>query len=292
MRCTAAIRRFICLLLVSIPFCGPAAERPTTYATGGGELSVVTLNLYHDKAQWPKRLPMIVAELKRLRPDAIALQEVLQHETLPNQAQTIATALGYRYVFVSTDPTDQARRYGNALLTRHPILAQDWKKLEPLDDSRTALHLRVAIDGRAVNLYDTHLHWTDEGGAIRRQQVSGLLDFIAATRDGAPSIVMGDFNAETAAPELQALSKDFVEAYAVLHPQSQTDPKARSTLNLAYFAPKHIDQIFLRRDAFEPLQAQIILNQVGPEGVWPSDHYGVHVRLRWPPSRLANDARP
>ncbi len=280
MRCTATIRIFICLLLVSIAFCGFAAKRPTTTTESGSELSVVTLNLYHDKAQWPKRLPMVVAELKRLRPDAIALQEVLQHETLPNQAQTIAAALGYRYVFVSTDPADRTRRYGNAILTRHPILAQHWKKLEPLDDSRTALHLRISIDGRIVNLYDTHLHWTDEGGAIRRQQVAGLLEFIAATSGAAPSIVMGDFNAEAAAPELQALSTQYVEAYATLHPQSRTDQKARSTLNTAYFAPKHIDQVFLQRDALEPIEARIILNQPGAEGVWPSDHYGVHVRMR------------
>lgn len=285
----ATIHKFICLLLIFMPTSSHAAKRPTP----PHELSVVTLNLYHDKAQWPKRLPMIVAELKKLQPDAIALQEVLQHETLPNQAQTIASALGYRYVFVSTDPADQVRRYGNAILTRHPILAQDWKKLEPLDDSRTAMHLRISVDGRMVNLYDTHLHWTDGGGAIRRQQVAGLLDFIAATRDGAPSIVMGDFNAETAAPELQALSKDFVEAYALLHPQAQTDPKARSTLNLAYFAPKHIDQIFLqRRDAFEPTDARIILDRADAEGVWASDHYGVYVRLRWLPSRPVNAGGP
>lgn len=288
----ATIHKVICLLLTLMPISSHAAKRSSVAPTPQHELSLVTLNLYHDKAQWPKRLPMIVAELKRLQPDAIALQEVLQHESLPNQAQTIAAALGYRYVFVSTDPADQARRYGNAILTRHPILAQDWKKLEPLDDSRTAMHLRISIEGRLVNLYDTHLHWTDEGGAIRRQQVAGLLDFIAVTRDGAPSVVMGDFNAETAAPELQALSKDFVEAYAVLHPQAKTDPKTRSTLNLAYFAPKHIDQVFLQRDAFDPIEARIILDQADAEGVWPSDHYGVHVRLRWLPSRPMNAAGP
>lgn len=290
MRAIAGIRNAVCLLALSLP--SVALAWTSADEEKNTELSLVTLNLYHDKAQWPKRLPMIVAELKRLQPDAIALQEVLQHETLPNQARTIAAALGYRYVFVSTDPVDQARRYGNAILTRHPILAQHWKKLEPLDDSRTALHLRVAIDGRIVNLYDTHLHWTDEGGNIRRQQVAGLLEFVAATSGNAPSIVMGDFNAETTAPELQGLSARFAEAYAALHSQERTDPKTRSTLNLVYFAPRHIDQVFLQRDAFEPIQARIILNQVGPEGVWPSDHYGVHVRLRWPPSRLANGAQP
>lgn len=282
------IHIIICLLLVLAPFCGRAAERTPKDAQA---LSLVTINLYHDKAQWPKRLPLIVAELKRLRPDVIALQEVLQHETLPNQAQTLADALGYRYAFSSTDPPAQARRYGNALLTRHRIIAQDWKSLEPLDDSRTALHLRVDIDGRIVNVYNTHLHWTDAGAAIRQKQLAGLLDFIAATGDGAPTVVMGDFNAEADAPELQAMSAQYIEAYATLHPASTTDRKARSTLNLAYFEPKHIDQVFLQRGAFEPIEARIILDRASAEGVWPSDHYGVQVRLRPLPSRPVNDRR-
>lgn len=289
MRIAARIQTILCLLLALVSVCGCATEQAQK---GRHELSLVTLNLYHDKAQWPKRLPLIVAELKRLNPDAIALQEVLQHETLPNQAQTLADALGYRYAFSSTDPPGQARRYGNALLTRHRILAQDWKKLEPLDDARTALHLRIAIDGRIVNLYNTHLHWTDAGGAIRQRQLAGLLDFIAATRDGAPTVVMGDFNAEASAPELQAISADYVDAYAALHPASTTDPKTRSTLNLAYYGPKHIDQVFLQRGAFEPVAANIILDRAGADGVWPSDHYGVQVRLRPLPSRQVNERQP
>lgn len=292
MRAIAA--RTVGLLFLLLWSIGSAHARNAEKETSKNsmEISLVTLNLYHDKAEWPKRLPLIVAELKRLRPDAIALQEVLQHEDLPNQAQTLADALGYRYVFSSTDPPGQARRYGNAVLTRHPILAHDWKALEPLDDSRTALHVRIDVDGRAVNLYDTHLHWTDEGGTIRRRQVTGLLDFIAGTRDDAPSIVMGDFNAETSAPELQAMSAEYVEVYAALHPQPATDRKARSTLNPAYFpAPRHIDQVFLQRRAFEPVEARIILDRANAEGVWPSDHFGVLVRVRPLPSRPANDDR-
>ena len=32
-------------------------------------LSVVTLNLWHDQGDWPKRLSLILAEMRRLRPD-------------------------------------------------------------------------------------------------------------------------------------------------------------------------------------------------------------------------------
>ncbi|TWI04557.1 endonuclease/exonuclease/phosphatase family metal-dependent hydrolase [Luteimonas cucumeris] len=281
MRAAANIRKFSCRwLLTLVVLAAAVAACASPPSPSQPDISLVTLNLYHDKADWPKRLPLILAELKRLRPDVIALQEVLGHETLPNQAQTIADALGYRFVFSSTDPVDSPRRYGNALLTRHPILAQDWKKLEPLDDARTALHLRIAIGDRAINVYNTHLHWTDQGGAIRAQQVRGLLDFIAATSGDLPSVVAGDFNAVATAPELQPLSTDFIDAYGTLHPGAAADPASHGTLNLSYFAPKRIDHVFLQRDAFVPVEARIILDQADAAGTWPSDHYGLQVRFR------------
>lgn len=294
MRATQRIRnRLHGLALLLIPFfaySGTPGKKPSATTA---EVSLVTLNLYHDKAQWPKRLPAILAELKRLHPDVIALQEVIGHENLPNQARTLADALGYEYAFSSTDPVDSPRRYGNAILTRHPILKQDWIKLEPFDDSRTALHLRIAIGEHAVNIYTTHLHWTDGGGAIRRQQVEGLLAFIARTSDGAPSLLAGDFNAVASAPELGAIAAaGFDDAYGALHKDEDRDPQANSTLNLAYFAPKRIDHVFLQHGAFAPEAARIILNQADAEGVWPSDHYGVHARLRLLPSRTVERGSP
>jgi endonuclease/exonuclease/phosphatase family metal-dependent hydrolase len=73
-------------------------------------LSLVTLNLWNDKGDWPKRERQIVASLRDLHPDVVALQEVLQHPGLPNQAQSIAEALGYRYVFSSVDAADEPQR--------------------------------------------------------------------------------------------------------------------------------------------------------------------------------------
>ncbi len=294
MRTSVAIRMAVYLLATALipPWVQADAKETDRAKKPDTEISLVTLNLYHDKAQWPKRLPAILAELKRLRPDAIALQEVIGHETLPNQAKTLADALGYGYVFSSTDPAGSPRRYGNAILTRHPILAQDWARLEPLDDSRTALHLRIAIGGRAINVYNTHLHWTDGGGAIRRQQIEGLLAFIARTSKGAPSVLAGDFNAAASAPELQALNPGFDDAYDMLHPDAGADPKTHSTLNLAYFAPKRIDHVFVQHGAFLANEATIILNRADSEGIWPSDHYGLHVRMHLlTPQRLGEGRR-
>ena len=270
------MKTFAWILLSLIAFALPASATDQVQAEKA--LTVVTLNLYHDKEEWPKRRVQIVEELKRLRPDAIALQEVLQHEGLTNQAEWLATQLGYRWHFVSTDPPDRARRYGNAILTRHPILKRGQKPLQPLDDSRTAAFLRIDADGRWVNVYATHLHWTDQGGAIRAQQIAELVQYIAATSENVPSLVAGDFNSTADSPELAALREGFVDAYGTVHPQA--DVTSRSTLNLKYFAPRRIDHVFFQRDAFATVGATILFDQPDAQGVWASDHFGMLVELR------------
>lgn len=254
--------------------CATNTDRgPDADAAGAGTVSVVTLNIYHDKADWPKRRVQIAETLRALKPDVIALQEVLQTDTLPNQAGWLAGELGYQVQFTSTDPPGEARRYGNALLTPHRILGRGETMLQPLDDSRTATMLRIEIRGRTVDVYDTHLHWTDEGGAIRARQVDGLVDFIAATSGDAPVLVAGDFNTVADAPELARLRERFVDSFGTLHPDAGPET---TTLNQAWFdAPRRIDHVFFDRDRLLPLRSEILFTQPDADGVWASDHHGL-----------------
>src|SRR3546814_3383613 len=88
----------------------------------------------------------------------------------------------------------------------------------------------LAVDGRGINVYDTHLHWTEGGGAIRAEQVADALRYIAATDDGLPSVLAGDLNASMDAPELQPLLGPFLDAYAALHPGMAPGDRAHATL--------------------------------------------------------------
>lgn len=250
----------------------PASDAPVP-----ATLSVATLNLYHDQADWPRRRLQIVEELHALRPDVIALQEVLEHESLRNQATFLAEELGYRVHFVSTDPPGRPRRYGNAILTPHRILASGKTFLRPLDDSRTAAHVRIAVRGHAYNVYATHLHHTPEGSGMRARQVGDLLAFIAATSAGAPSIVAGDFNATTDAPELAALAPRFRSSYDEAHPGANRDQHAHTTLNPFYFKDRQrrIDHVYYEDGRFEPIASRIILDRPDAHGVWASDHFGL-----------------
>jgi len=191
-----------CLILALVPALAPVEGRGAPPADAGrGELVAVTLNIWHDQENWPARLAMICDSLRALRPDVVFLQEILQKEGLPNQAETLADSLGYAWMFVSVDPPGAPKRYGNAILTRLPILGTHEVKLRPLDDYRVAGHARLQAGARTLDAYVTHLHHTLEGDTIRARQVEDLLAFIDTTRaPGAALLLGGDFNAAPDTP--------------------------------------------------------------------------------------------
>ena len=244
-------------------------------------LVVVTLNIWHDQQDWPARQALILDTLRAERPDVLCLQEVLQKEGLPNQARTLAEALGYDYLFVSVDGPEAAKRYGNAILTPHPFEPSEVRKLEPLDDYRVAAHARVEVGGRGLDVYCTHLHHTGEGGAIRATQLRDLLGFIDATKT-ADALLAGDFNAAPDAPELGLLRPRFADAYAETHPEQVG--VLVTTLNPALgHTPRRIDYLFYdRTSALRPLDTRILFAEPAADSTWASDHFGVIGRFARP----------
>lgn len=233
------------------------------------ELRLASFNIWHDMGDWTARLPLIVETLRAADADVIGLQEVLEDtaKTLPNQAQTIADALGgYRVVFVSTDPEGAPRRYGNAVLTRLPVLEQDWKRLEPLDDYRTAVRVRLDFHGRALDLVNTHFHHTAEGGPIRARQAADLLAWIG--RGETPLIVMGDFNAPLSDAGLADFTGDrFFSALPADAAVTTLNPAKGHDLRV-------IDHIFVERERFT-LGRAYIAGYTPLNGEYPSDHFAV-----------------
>ena len=256
----------------------PLAVATTSCATlsGGGErdLRLVCFNIWHNQGDWAARLPLLVEAIRAADPDVIALQEVLEDAAvgLPNQARTIADALrGYEVHFVSTDPEGAPRRYGNAILSRLPVLAHDSKKLKPLNDYRTAIRARVSVGGRAVDVVNTHLAWQADQAPVRAQQIADLMAWLPG--DGTPLIVMGDFNAVQEDAGLNALTGP--RFFSAL-PRGA----AETTLNPAKgHQSRVIDHIFAEAAHFAPAGASVIgSTPVG--GEYPSDHFGVAARLR------------
>lgn len=261
-------RRTMLVAAAVLPLAGCAASWPAA----GRTLRVATFNIWHDAGDWPARLPVLVAALREADADVIALQEVLEDagKGLPNQAVTIAAALGgYVPHFASADAPGAARRYGNALLSRLRVVGTASHRLEPLNDYRTALRIRVDAGDRPVGIVCTHLAHQPDAGAIRARQLGDLLAWLP--RDGAPTAILGDFNAPLSDAGLATLAPRFVPA--------ALPDAATTTLNPARgHAPRIIDHVFAERTGFDPGPATL-LGDRPVDGVWPSDHFGVAAAL-------------
>ena len=236
-------------------------------------MKVATFNIWHDMGDWAARLPLLLAALRAADADVIALQEVLEDaaKKLPNQADTIARALGgYSVHFFSTDPPGAPRRYGNAILTRLPVIAEATRKLEPLNDYRTAVRVRVRAHGQPIDVVNTHLAWQEDAGPVRARQVADLFAWLPA--GDVPLIVMGDFNAPLADSGLAALTSPRFESALPLG-------AAATTLNPAKKHPNRvIDHIFVERKWLAVSNARVIGDQPA-NGEYPSDHFGVAATL-------------
>ncbi|MBR2171897.1 endonuclease/exonuclease/phosphatase family protein [Sphingopyxis sp.] len=264
-------RRALLTAMATLPLAACAHRVGTGSA---GDLSVATFNIWHDAGgQWPARRALLVAALREADADVIALQEVLEDSKkgLPNQADTLARDLGYPQVhFVAPEPEGSPKRYGNAILTRLPVIEVARRKLEPLSDYRTAIRVRVQTASGPVDIVATHLAWQPEAAAVRAEQLADLLAWLP--RDGVPLVVTGDFNAPLDDPGLSAMGRPrFVSALL--------QGAAETTLNPARgHKPRVIDHIFADAAAFAVSGARVI-GDTPADGEYPSDHFGVAARL-------------
>ena len=270
------IGSWIFVMLAPLVLTGPVAAAS---AAPLDTLTVVTLNLWNDQQEWPRRLNVIVPELRRLHPDVVCLQEVLQNPNLRNQAETLGDSLGCHVQFATVDGPERPKRYGNAILTPHRVLVGESRNLSPADDYRAVAHVRFEWRGRQVDAYSTHLHHTAEGGSIRATQIRHLLAWVDSTRGDGPVVLAGDFNCQLGSPELNLVTARYADVFHAVHPGASREEAA--TYN-AHFGtdPGAIDHVFvLPKGALKPLACDRIFDTATQDSVWASDHFGVVARL-------------
>ncbi len=132
--------------------------------------------------------------------DLVGLNEVF-HPWPAGDGPTLAALaqrLGMVYAFGPTLVEGQSPRnapYGNALLSRWPILAYAAHRLPPTPghELRGLLETRVLLPaGRSLTIYGIHLDHRSE--AVRLTQWAAAQTWLGRER-GRPHLVMGDFNA-------------------------------------------------------------------------------------------------
>ncbi len=135
--------------------------------------------------------------MQTLQPDVIAVQQVMQAPDELNPACWMAKRLRYSCDFVTADPPSQPQRRGNAMLTRRAVIEDGVTLLHPPGQFSAAGMLRLQLDEGPVNVYVVRLRPEENSVIARRHQTHDLLAWIAATADGLPCLIVGDFAAPT-----------------------------------------------------------------------------------------------
>lgn len=156
-------------------------------------ITILTFNIRSANDEKGKvELEQIISEIEEVDADIIGLQEVerlMPRSNFKDQSKEIARALGYNYVYGSNINILGAR-YGNATLSRYPIVSSKNHKLPHiLLEPRGLLETVIDIDGETYHVFNTHLGLDLEE---RREQI-GYINQVVGKKE-ANVILMGDFN--------------------------------------------------------------------------------------------------
>ena len=195
-------------LLVGLPLIlwiltGPVQPK----SSNGAPVRVMTYNIHSGFGSLGRHDPEAIAKvIEESGADVVAFQEITRDRLLDG-ASDLVTWLSRRLNMAIVFSGTEEPHWGNAILSRLPILASGSGEL-PRDRSLIGRgYTWVEIDigaGDPLLVINTHLHQIEEDHDIRLLQVPVLLDFW----DGRPnSILLGDLNAESGAPEITLLEE-------------------------------------------------------------------------------------
>lgn len=237
----------------------------------GRELSLVTWNIHGGVGSDGRfDLTRVARVLGALAPDVAALQEVGEFEgRVPalDQARAVAEQTGLRLAFMANVASGR-RRYGNAVLSAHPITQEIHYDLtvgrrEPRGCLRADLDLG---DGSTVHVFNLHL-----GLRARERRRQAMLLSADILRDAAlahPMIVVGDFNWWWPGPVRALLRRAMVDCATAVQGPEPTYP--------ARWPIFRLDRVLVG-PGVEPVTARAIDRG---EARLASDHLPLRVALR------------
>lgn len=232
-----------------------AASTFQTAAVAKDPVRVMTFNIRHGRGMDEVVDLGRIEELIRASDAVIvALQEVDRYHPRSHfidEVRELAERLEMSWSF-ATSFSMGITSYGNAILSKYPILSAERISLGGNQENRSLLITEIDWDGERVTLFNTHL------GLYEKEQANQLVALYEQvhTVEG-PALLLGDLNMNKDNELLQPLIGKW-------HSPSVQAPTASG---------KEIDHIFLN-DFFESVQAYTIPTLA-------SDHHPVVVELQW-----------
>lgn len=230
-----------------------------TQATCAETVRVLTYNIHHGRGTDDVvNLARIARVIRSVEPDIVALQEVdenAERTGVVDQPATLARLTGLPVIFGPNIPL-QGGRYGNALLTRFPVLKSRNVPLPSFTkgEQRGALIADLQLGDRIVTFYATHFDFRRDN----RERLASveLVNQLTAHQPDRPALLAGDLNAMFSSPTLSLLRTHWTVAND--EPKS-TFPTAKPT--------RQIDFVL-----FRPTKAWRVREVRVLDAATPSDH--------------------
>ncbi len=234
----------------------------------------MTYNIHHGVGT-DKRLDLsrISEVIRKSDADIIALNEVdkdfSRRSGYEDQITLLADELNMNKAFapsvsIKTNGSS-VKQYGNALLSRYPIIRQEvfhFNFVAGLVEGRSLLHATVEVNNKPIKIYVTHLSINPY---LHNLQTNYIKQAIHNQSD--PFILMGDWNMRPGSRSWKKMHHTYKDVwYQVHHKGGYTYPSHRPRIRLDY--------IFVNR-RMEVVDAEV-MNDI-PQA---SDHLPLRAQLR------------
>ena len=257
------------------------------------ELKIVSLNTWKNEGAYRKRLPLIASGLEGLNADIILAQECFYCEsTEDNTVAYLADHLDLKFVFANA--RGKLRQHGGEMRDCYSGLAIlsngtfDEAETIPLPSSdmsgeRIALSSRLTIGEISLKIVCVHFSHVRGEEEIRANQIRASLEALKEDDGSDVLVVGGDFNCLPDSEELRLGFADLnlnlvnrVLANGCREPTSPIPP-------VSHRSGRQIDHIWhlVRRSGLNfEASAGVSMNTPDSEGIYPSDHAAVWLRLK------------
>jgi endonuclease/exonuclease/phosphatase family metal-dependent hydrolase len=256
------------------PAPAPAAPPPSTTpfpSPSGSALRVLHWNIHHGvRTDGVYDLDLLATWIVKTDPHVVSLNEVERFTGWGNEDQPARfaallkgkTGKTWYYHFASRNGASSAQ--GNMWLSLYPIENKDSLLLS---HNRSVAQIRITVNGRAVNLFTTHLD--HESAGRRSTQMNELKRWVLGFPE--QRIVAGDFNTWPSAGEITAMTGSYVDAWAEAAKAGSAVAYAGN--NNGATRNSRIDYVFLSRGASQTvLKGAQVFDVRDSRGVMPSDH--------------------
>jgi endonuclease/exonuclease/phosphatase family metal-dependent hydrolase len=271
------------------------------------QVRVVTLNVWNSEGD-PRRFEMINKELRRLAPDLVAFQEVVEKDArcgLERLVDGLGLQATHQGDFQLAVPPFADRYGGSAVASRWPhqvVEVLDMRGVDAPDVPWATLAVVVDLpDAGEVLFIGTTAAWRPNAERTRERQALALSDLDARHRRDLPTIIAGDFNAHSDATSIRYLTgRQSLGGRSVLYHDAwevagagpgftwtADNPNAAAGAAQLIGQPNYrrrFDYLFVGGSDAHPkaharVQSVSLAFDHPIDGLWASDHFGLVVDL-------------